>query len=93
MATCDDPRVAPAVIAAFPRLGRAARMSAIDSLLARESSLRVLLDSLADGRLEKRDITHAQARQVARVAPPDLASVLMKPILTSGPRCSDAAER
>jgi putative heme-binding domain-containing protein len=72
MATCDDPRIAPAVLAAFPKLPRAARTAAIDTLLARESSLRALLDALAAGRLEKRDITQFQARQVARVASPGL---------------------
>lgn len=74
LATCDDPRIAPTVLDLFPKLGRPARAAAIDTLLARESSLRVLLDALAAGRLEKRDITHFQARQVARVASPALRS-------------------
>ena len=71
LATCDDPRIAPAVLAAWPELGRAARATAINTLLARPASLHSLLDALAAGRLEPQDITHAQARQVARVASPE----------------------
>jgi putative membrane-bound dehydrogenase-like protein len=72
LASCDDPRIAPAILAAFPKLNRPGRTAAIDTLLARESSLRVLLDALAAGRLEKKDITHFQARQVSKVASPEL---------------------
>jgi putative membrane-bound dehydrogenase-like protein len=72
LATCDDPRVAPAILDSFPRLNRSARTAAIDTLLARESSVRVLLDALAAGHLEKKDITQFQARQVSKLASPAL---------------------
>ncbi len=68
----DDPRIAPAVLAVFPRLNRTSRAAAVDTLLARDDTLRVLLDALAAGRIDKKDITHFQARQVAKSAAPEL---------------------
>ncbi len=72
LASCDDARIASAILDAFPKLNRPARTASVDTLLARESSLTVLVGALAAGRLEKKDITHFQARQVSRVASPAL---------------------
>ena len=59
---------APAIVAAYPKIGRALRGAAIDALAARESSLEVLLDALAGGRIGKADISHSQARQILNAA-------------------------
>ncbi|MSU50715.1 MAG: c-type cytochrome [Opitutus sp.] len=72
LAACDDPRVAPALIALYPKLGRAVRTAVIDTLIARPASLRALVEALADRRIAPKDITHSQARQAARAAPAEV---------------------
>lgn len=68
----SDAMVAPALLELYPKLSRSERIAAMDTMLARESSLAAVLDALAAGRLEKREISQQQARQVIRTAPPAL---------------------
>ncbi|MES2692101.1 MAG: PVC-type heme-binding CxxCH protein [Verrucomicrobiota bacterium] len=72
LATCDDPQIAPALLELYPKFGRTERIAAMDTLLARERSLAAVLDALEAGRLEKKDITQFQARQVVKSASPAL---------------------
>jgi len=72
LSVVEDARVAPLLLDVYPKLGRAPRSAVIDTLIARETSLRQLLDALANRRIGPKDITHAQARQVAKTAPPEL---------------------
>ncbi len=62
----DDPRVAEAIIAAYPSFPRAAtRLAAVSSLAIRSSYARKLLDAVASGRIDRRDIPKSVVRKVS----------------------------
>ena len=71
-----DPRVVDVVVSAFPRLSATARVAAIQTLIARADSARGLLDAVAAGRIDRREISLVQARQIAQLGDASLAGQL-----------------
>lgn len=67
LASFADERVAEAVIAALPNLKPAARVAAMDTLVARVDSARRLLDKIAEGKIERKIISPGQARQISQL--------------------------
>ncbi len=60
----DDPRVAPAVIEAFPKLDTAERRTAMQALLARTSSAKMFTAAIENGKIPKTELTAPVARQI-----------------------------
>ena len=60
----DDPRVAPAVIEAFPKLDSAERRTAMQALLARASTAKTLTAAIEAGKIPKTELTAPVARQI-----------------------------
>ncbi|MSU49384.1 MAG: c-type cytochrome [Opitutus sp.] len=67
LASVADPRIAETVIAALPNLKPTARITAVDTLVARVDSARRLLDEIAAGKIERKIIHPGQARQIAQL--------------------------
>ena len=71
-----DKRVAEAVIVALPKLPPAARIAAVDTLVARVDSARRLLDEIAAGKIARTMISPGQARQVSQLGDRTLTAQL-----------------
>jgi putative heme-binding domain-containing protein len=71
-----DPRVVEVVLAAFPALTPPARASAINTLIARADTARALLEAVASQRIERKEISLYQARQISQLGDAALAGQL-----------------
>ncbi|MEN9635872.1 MAG: hypothetical protein RL077_4276 [Verrucomicrobiota bacterium] len=71
-----DMRVADAVIFALPKLPPAARIGAVDTLVARVESARRLLDEIGGGKIERKIISPGQARQISQLGDRTLTAQL-----------------
>ncbi len=60
----DDPRVAPAVIDAFPKLNSDERRTAMQALLARASAAKAFTAAIEAGKIPKTELTAPVARQI-----------------------------
>jgi putative heme-binding domain-containing protein len=69
-------RVADAVIFALPKLPPAARIAAVDTLVARVESARRLLDEIGGGKIERKIISPGQARQISQLGDRTLTAQL-----------------
>ncbi|MBX3745774.1 MAG: DUF1080 domain-containing protein [Verrucomicrobiae bacterium] len=64
LATFEDPQAAPALLAVYPSLSPGERRDALNTLAARATSARILLDAVAEGTVSPRDITAEILRQL-----------------------------
>lgn len=64
LAAFDDPQAAPAVLAVYASLSTGERRDALNTLAARATSARTLLDAVAEGTVSPRDITAEILRQL-----------------------------
>jgi len=71
-----DARVVDVVLAAYPTLPPASRTSAITSLIARRESARALLDAIAAGKIDRKELSLYQARQISQLGDAVLAGQL-----------------
>lgn len=72
LAAAEDPRIAPALLAGFPRWDASGRAAAVDALVSRPSGISALLDALEAEKVPRTAISAAQARQANRAATPEL---------------------
>ncbi|HRE84113.1 MAG TPA: c-type cytochrome, partial [Opitutaceae bacterium] len=66
LATFDDEQIPRAILRIYSQLNRVERTAAIDALMARPSSLDVLLNAVAAGTIAKTEINRFQARQIVQ---------------------------
>ncbi|MBL9212017.1 MAG: c-type cytochrome [Opitutaceae bacterium] len=71
-----DRRVVEVVLSVYPQLSPTARVAAVHALIARADSARGLLDAVAAGRIDRREISLVQARQIAQLGDAALAGQL-----------------
>ncbi len=87
----DDPKTPEIVLAAYPYLPAPDQPLAISTLVSRPSFAKALLDAVAEGRLNRREITPYHARQVQNLGDPALGQRLTQVWGTL--RATDAAKQ
>lgn len=76
LAAFDDPQIAPAILARYPRLSAGEKRDALSTLTARVGSAQALLDAVAAGRVDQHDLTAEVVRQLRQFKAPTLIARL-----------------
>jgi putative membrane-bound dehydrogenase-like protein len=63
--TYDDPATPALIIGRYKNFGESERTEVIGALVSREGSARALLNAVAEGKIDRRDISPFQARQIS----------------------------
>ncbi len=78
LATYDDPRIAPGLLDAYPSLSAEEKTTALNTLVARPTSIEALMAAIDAGKLPSKDITAQVARLIQAVKREDFDQWLVK---------------
>ena len=78
LASYDDPQIAPLLVKSYPSLGSAERQDAMNTLLARPTAARALIDAIAKDAIPRSAITAPLARQLQGLRDPEIDAWLSK---------------